>query len=592
MSERLNKSAYAPVEAVFDHPARRRLYLSRIDDRFDPRLDVPLGPWCFQGAEDRSPGWEALVADRAHDEIGRTTDPEPHIASLISYLIGKLAADLNARHGRSYGYAYWWCLLAPWLSYLVPVAWRRWRWIAAFVERHRDEPFEVSILANADSINWRFPSFDHLVGSGINSEPFDFWIFSVFLQHLAPPAWRLIPVHRDDLTEIVNITPLYRGRTNRVKALLRRLLGRIPFIDVPGVGGIASIMFSLFIFLLPRRLNAQVFFGEVEKRVPGSFPTPFLDALQIVLTATEPLAIGKKFSAYEAMAAAYRYRPGRLFVTAPSLGNDNANFCIAHAIESGERVVRVQHGCNYGTIENPIAIQFTEYCGAAFLTWGWSSHGSSTGRFIPIPAPELSRIRDRHRERSRAILLVGGFMLPRPYLPHFPEPPDAVDARARKVTFMRSLAATVSRDVYYRPYGNARYALEDGPYLQRAIPWIRIAEGDLNSALLGCRLLVIDHPGSALHTAMAANVPTICFWNPDHHRFTPEAEADFARLRDAGILFDDPETAAAKVNAIADDVRKWWRSRAVQEARLAWMRHHARVDRFYLFHWLVALKRL
>ena len=107
--------------------------------------------------------------------------------------------------------------------------------------------------------------------------------------------------------------------------------------------------------------------------------------------------------------------------------------------------------------------------------------------------------------------------------------------------------------------------------------------------MLGCRLLVLDHAGTTLAQALAANIPLLLYWDPATASFTPEAEALLGKLREAGILHDSPESAAAKAAEIWDDVPGWWAS--VRTACKPWTSQHALTNKDDVSHvWKLILK--
>ena len=54
------------------------------------------------------------------------------------------------------------------------------------------------------------------------------------------------------------------------------------------------------------------------------------------------------------------------------------------------------------------------------------------------------------------------------------------------------------------------------------------------------------------------NVPTVIYWNPNHWELRDTAQPYFAGLKRVGIFHDTPESAAAHVAKIWDDVDVWW----------------------------------
>jgi putative transferase (TIGR04331 family) len=80
---------------------------------------------------------------------------------------------------------------------------------------------------------------------------------------------------------------------------------------------------------------------------------------------------------------------------------------------------------------------------------------------------------------------------------------------------------------------------------------------------------------TTLLESLAANIPTIAFWDPRLWELRAEAEADFQLLRAAGILHHEPEAAAAAVHDFWPQVKDWWNQTGVQQAREQFVQRHA-----------------
>ena len=78
--------------------------------------------------------------------------------------------------------------------------------------------------------------------------------------------------------------------------------------------------------------------------------------------------------------------------------------------------------------------------------------------------------------------------------------------------------------------------------------------------------------------ALAANVPTIAYWDRSIWPMTDEALARLDLLAEAGIWQPSAEAAAAKVREVWDNPARWWLDERVQSARRAFCREHAFVD--------------
>jgi len=164
--------------------------------------------------------------------------------------------------------------------------------------------------------------------------------------------------------------------------------------------------------------------------------------------------------------------------------------------------------------------------------------------------------------------------------------------RKIKRDFVKTLGPGPRGALRYRPYNRIKPLLEDELYMKRYFPDLLILEGSLEKAFLECRMVVLDHPGTTLHLVMAADVPTVCYWNPGDWLLCSQANEQFDRLREVNILFDNPEEASAHVNKIWDNVQEWWWCKNVREARDEWLFHHARTSRYWWWQWAHGIWKL
>ena len=63
-------------------------------------------------------------------------------------------------------------------------------------------------------------------------------------------------------------------------------------------------------------------------------------------------------------------------------------------------------------------------------------------------------------------------------------------------------------------------------------------------------------------------------------------------MKEAGILHDTPEAAAAKVLEIYDDPNGWWRESRIQRARELFCRRFVRTSDTWVDEWKAELRRL
>lgn len=568
-----------------------RVWLSTVAAGFDPVRDVALGPWCFQGAEAVYPEWDTLPFLDAFATPAEISEAYTAALDLSNLLVARLAETLNRRHGCHRSFAFWHTLLFPWAQLLVHNAWTRWVQVAKVAVQAGPKPLRVEIVRAEDA--WAFSDIEDFFDRGIRNPAFDHWLCSLAVEQMNPSGWILEP-RALTTAEYRPVAPkaVPPFRTSPLRALVRRWFKRLRVSSIAGLSR-AALPLSLYVALLPARRSQRIHWVIPPQAPPPLFPPAFLAMLDHLVEVCLPASYGGDgFATLDTEAAALAYVPGKLFITAPTIYNDRAKFVLAHAQEAGERIVRSQHGGTYGTAQY-LATAGTEYVQAGLLTWGWKHQGDYQGNFVPLPSPHLSPIRGAYRRTSDDLILVGTRIWLRPVkIDSLAKPTDALTARRFKAAFIAALPDRVRSHLRYRPYTRDTPEIRDTDWLEERVGPLPVLTGDFKTAMLGCRLLALDHPGSTLPQSLAAGVPTVCFWDPQAWGMCPQAQADIDALAAVGIVHTTPEAAAAHIAKIWDDVDSWWNQPATVRAREQYLSRHGRTSRFWWWHWLIGLARL
>lgn len=576
-----------------------RLYLEQIDAAFDPLRDVPAGPHCFTGVEDIYPDWEDLTFEDPYPDLEGIEAGAKNIRRLNAWWIDRLADELNARHGLKYSRRFWYVVITPWLLELIQFAWQRYLIVERLIARHGDLDLAVGIW-DADHA-WDFETAADFSARGVLQPIFNSWVYSLVIGSLAPSRWRLqrgVP-SADALRENATWAPRPVQRT-----LLRRLASRVRtglgFTAIPGARW-QALALSLYANLLPRRQalagDPVALSGGDDFEPEQAFPPAFLGIFSRLVEQTVPRFFGDSFPDYLDVARRGRYAEGRLRIGVVDFLNEAERLRTALALEAGERLVIPQHGGFYGQLHSIPTPGENEYFGDAFLTWGWTGDRDyPDARFVPVPSPELSAYADKHRFVDAALIfVVTAFWTNCRRVNSGPQTSEMMAWRREKVSFFDGLDEAIQPNAWYRPYlrGLPTGRLDSAAYVQKHCPWVKLLEGDLMTRLLSCRLAVMDHPGTSLALALAANVPTICVWNDKTWRLSDVAEPVFEAMRRAGMFYTDADEAARFVNGQWDDIETWWSSPEVQQARRLYCSTFARARRgLWIIDWMKALKDL
>lgn len=265
---------------------------------------------------------------------------------------------------------------------------------------------------------------------------------------------------------------------------------------------------------------------------------------------------------------------------------------IAKICEGGGQWISAQHGGGYGqTFSFPLSkIEYETSDG--FITWGWDFNHVYFSRLYPLPSPLLSKL-GKHGQKNNMLIFVSTVHPPYLYRLHSTILPEQqLEYMRNKLVFIRGLSTNIRSKIKYRPYF-FDYGIEEKEFISRTIPPEQfMLEGILINEFQKCKLIVVDHLATSFLEACAMNAPTILFWNPAHFVVIPDVAPYFDKLRSAGILFDNPQDAANKVNEIWNNVQEWWQQPEIQSARNEFCYQFARTSKNWRKEWRDFLKTL
>ena len=99
------------------------------------------------------------------------------------------------------------------------------------------------------------------------------------------------------------------------------------------------------------------------------------------------------------------------------------------------------------------------------------------------------------------------------------------------------------------------------------------------------RLIVSTQNSTTMLELLAANVPTVLFWNEEHWELNSLARPYYDELRDVGILHNTPESAAMHINKVWNKVDSWWTKQDTQNVRIKFCDQYAKTSDNWLNLW-------
>lgn len=553
------------------------------------------GPWCFAGQEDDFPHWEenyTFAPEPLHNAPALAETAARQAQALCADSLPALAASLCS-HSEALPAAYWETLLTPWAMVMAQQIVERHLRVRAMTAAWGHLPLRVPLLPVG--CTFRFAAEQDVVLHGALGPAFNHWLFSRLLEECWPAAWQreMLPPQHMDCSQ----NDAGRTRENPLRRLLRQAQLHLPFPRLKGMRISQALRFSLALLHTSRgedrSLSLSACYGS---RATGmTMDLPQAKTLSLFQAAL-PLSLRKLRHPAQIMPA----RQARTRA-ASILAYEDAAYRQRLALwrGRGHRLLWVQHGGNYGQTRLACAAAIVEYSQHAFATWGWRRHDACPGHFIPLPYPQLARLKGQRaaalsRGGTDRLLFVGTEISSVGYrLDSHPTPLQMVDYRRHKACFLAALPHHMQISTLYRPYFPVPGALQDGPWLLSRFPQVHLCTGPLLPQMLSCRLLVLDHHGTTMLEALTADIPCILFWQREAWPLTAEASEQLDILSRAGIWHATPEAAAHAAAAVWSDPEGWWQTPTRQEARRTFCEQYALTikDREDAL-WLQTLKNL
>ena len=219
----------------------------------------------------------------------------------------------------------------------------------------------------------------------------------------------------------------------------------------------------------------------------------------------------------------------------------------------------------------------------------WEKTSYQKEKIIPTSSPYLSKL--KYNRKTEDIIFVNGIFGVLPVrINSFKQPTQVIKERNSNLLFIKNLDKSLLSKFYYRPSFSQKTggppSILDGEFINNHFPSVKLIKGDLHKKTMESKLLILNQPGTTFNIAMAANIPTISFWDPTFYEIDEYAKPYFEALYEAGIIFDSSIEAAIKANLVWKDIDSWWQNRKLQKAREDWVWNYARTSKYWRREWM------
>lgn len=559
-----------------------------------------LGPRCLR--YDQRAQWSALryvMAPNPWRDPDAIKAAAAYCCEVIERMIAELTVELNQRHGVTWSERYWRILLGPWLLYYVHALYERYVSLThAVASAPQIKTTVLDEAAYQPVLDTQ--AFTALVG-GPETDRFNLQLYSQIIRALGWTSriWKVVrpsgpapsgkdgsatkPTHTERLVSTL-------VRAMRPQVMVGPLLGRCDLVRL-----LAVLMARGLALPGPASFRCERQPMDPAMREPlGRLPAwdAFSRVLVQTLPVNFPLTYLEGYRRFRARCVRLWPQQPRLVVSMRWFACEPFLFLAAEFGDRGARLVGWQHGGGYGVYEVHPYEQHELAVTDRWCSFGWET-AQPSGKVTAVPHPRFlsSRRSRRGHGRRRAIVLVT-MSLPRYPLRFDSAPVGQFDRILEwRQRWVQCLPDACRERLVVR-LGPRGFGWCQRRRLVDACGPVQFSdETEPVQRLFGrAKLVVIEYPATSYLETMAADIPTVCFWDPHCWRVREDAAAYFEDFRRAGILWDSPEAAAAHVEAVHDDPRQWWNSLELQRLRLQFVRRHAWGEPNWLRRWVEVMQ--
>lgn len=568
---------------------------------------VFLGEGCRRYS--RAAAWSELNAEvlpDLWDDPQRRAEAYRFINDLYERTLPRLGSLLDEVHSESHGERYWRVVVGHWLYYYLSVLFDRYAHLVQALERFpairtvllADE-CDVTPRDTLEFIRWTL------------ADSYNLQLYSRILESLGKGHFPRVAIRQ----EVTPIGQSGRGGAawlaGRLQSFVRGFLSALLARAGRGRVILHKSYFSRNVelhlavrskgavipsFLLDEDAPDVQTDPGLRERLVGLFPSgdQFETVLAKLLPRDIPHCFLEGYAAVTRSARRFPAGPRAIFSANSWLYEEAFKQWAGRCSEGGTLLLVSQHGGGYFGLGRYFPQEDYELSIAdRYYTWGWRPAGPNHDRAVPLAATLLAGRKAMPPDNRKTGVLYVATAEPRyllslqnrigqfvRYLEWQKRFLDAVPESSKRVLRARLYPEDYGWDIRERWHDHSP-----------EVPIEDIARPFLDS-MEDCRLYVCDHLGTTFYEAMAANRPSVLFFDAEVNPLRAEALPWFGALRSSGILHDTPESAAQAVAAAYPDVEAWWNDPKRQAARRKICERLARTTSDPVRDWLDELNRV
>lgn len=530
-----------------------------------------LGDWCrLYSRRDRWLSMSAEVLPYHWDNRDRFYADYQYLKGFYERVLSDLSTELNQIHGEEHSRRYWRILIGPWVAYFVHVLYDRWLSIQEAVNCF-DITGTITITGNEDGLvptdmghmaelmcgdEWNHHIYATILVSGCN----------VPCVKKTCKIKTSIQKATDNVGLIRKMAAIYAGMASR---FVRKNDAFLIATYLPFISEIRLCLRNRQIPQWWRTVQSVcpgVEWQQRQWRMPDHGESDFERFALTMIPRQIPSLL---LEGYQQLVEQTRTLPWpknpKVIFTSSALWQDTVHMAYtAEKVERDTPLVYGQHGGAYGVAKFHFAEEHEVAISDRYLTWGWGDE--SNPRIVPVGILRIDHgLRGSFNSKKKLLFVTYNVSRYSNGLSS-ESSINFQDYFLNCFSLASSLQASIQNQMLVR-LSSTEYGWHHSARWRDRFPHIALEHGcsKIHDLMKKARLVVLTYNQTGFLETLALGIPSVLLCDLNISTLRDAAVPYYEDLKRVGIFHETPESAAAHVNQIWNDVDSWWTSALVQD---------------------------
>lgn len=247
--------------------------------------------------------------------------------------------------------------------------------------------------------------------------------------------------------------------------------------------------------------------------------------------------------------------------------------------DSGTKIFYRQHGGDYGFSDNLVRESYELNNCDKYFSWGWKNKNNS--KIVPLSVPYINK---KILINDKILFVNGSWHEIISTIRHATIGSDNFH-KFKQETFFFLNNINIENNFYIRD--NLSNPIQIKLIKNKLLKYDKI-DNQITS-YLSSKIVVHNYIQTSWLETLGLNIPTICFYDPNYHKFNPQSQKLVNNLLSIGVLHKSAKEAANFYNFAIKDLHKWWYNNDTQKIIKEFSYSYARFSTSWKNEWKTKL---